>query len=98
MFTVALDSQGEWYRYHHLFQELLREQLIRQASAAEIDTLHIRASAWYSSQGSLEEALHHALLGHDVETAVPLIAEHRHALMDAERWQMHERLLHMFPE
>ena len=97
MFTVALDSHGEWYRYHHLFQELLREQLVRQATTAEINTLHIRASAWYSSQGSLEEALHHALLGHDVETAVSLIAEHRHALMDAERWQMHERLLHMFP-
>lgn len=98
MFTVALDSRGEWYRYHHLFQELLREQLMRQCTTDEIDRLHVRASAWYISQGSLEEALHHALLGHDVETAVSLIAAHRHILMDSERWQMHERLLHMFPE
>ncbi len=97
VFTIALDSHGEWYRYHHLFQELLQEQLISQASADEIDTLHSRASAWYSSQGSLEEALHHALLGHDVETAVSLIAEQRHALMNAEKWQMHERILRMFP-
>ncbi len=82
LFTIALDSHGEWYRYHHLFQELLLKQLTRQASAAEIDTLHIRASAWYSSQGSLEEALHHALLGHDMETAVHLIAEHRQTLMN----------------
>ena len=97
MFTMALDSHGEWYRYHHLFQELLREQLAHQASAAEIDTLHIRASAWYSSQGSLEESLQHALLGHDMETAVSIIAEQRHALMDSEQWQLHERILHMFP-
>ena len=98
MFTIALDAHGEWYRYHHLFQQLLREQLVRQASAAEIDTLHIRASTWYSSQGSLEESLHHALLGHDTQTAVHLLAEQRHALMDFELWQLHERTLHMFPE
>ncbi len=97
MFTIALDSHGEWYRYHHLFQELLRNELARQASAGEIATLHARASAWYARQGLLEEALHHALLGHDTPAAVRLLAEHRHALMDSEQWQLHERTLRMFP-
>ena len=97
VFTIALDSRGEWYRYHHLFRDLLREQLVSQVRADEIDALHSRASAWYSSQGSLEKALHHALLGHDVETAVSLIAKHRHILMDSEQWQLHERLLRLFP-
>ena len=97
MFTVALDAQGEWYRYHHLFQELLREQLAREAGPTEIDALHARASAWYNSQGALEESLHHALLGHDIPAAVRLIAEQRHALMNAEQWQLQDRILHMFP-
>ena len=97
MFTVALDTRGEWYRYHHLFRELLRDQLARQASAGEIATLHARASAWFARHGSLEEALQHALLGHDTPAAVRLLAEQRHALMDSEQWQLHERILRMFP-
>ena len=97
MFTVALDSHGEWYRYHHLFRELLRDQLARQANAGEIATLHARASAWFARHGSLEEALQHALLGHDTPAAVRLLAEQRHALMDSEQWQLHERTLRMFP-
>lgn len=98
MFTVALDERGEWYRYHQLFRELLRDQLVRQANAGEISMLHARASAWYARQRSLEQALQHALLGHDTPAAVRLITEQRHALMDTEQWQLHERLLRMFPE
>ena len=97
MFTVALDSRGAWYRYHHLFRELLRQQLAGQASTDEIATLHTRASAWFASQGALEEALQHALLGHDTEAAVRLLAEQRHTLMDTEQWQLYERVLRMFP-
>jgi LuxR family maltose regulon positive regulatory protein len=96
MFTVALDARGEWYRYHQLFQELLRDQLARQVRADEIATLHARANAWYARQGALEKALQHALLGNDTSAAVRLLAEQRHALMDSEQWQLHERLLRMF--
>ena len=98
MFTVALDARGEWYRYHHLFQELLRDQLAREASAGEIATLHTRASAWFARHGSLEEALQHALLSHDTPAVVRLVAEHRHDLMDSEQWQLHHRTLRKFPE
>ena len=97
MFTVALDTRGKWYRYHHLFRDLLRDQLARQVNAGEIATLHARASAWFARHGSLEEALQHALLGHDTPAAVRLLAEQRHALMDSEQWQLLERCLRMFP-
>lgn len=97
MFTISLDSHGEWYRYHHLFQELLREQLTRQAGTAEIDTLHTRASAWYGRHGSLEEALKHALQGHNTPAAVHLVEEHRQTLMNCEQWQLFERIFNMFP-
>ena len=59
----------------------------------EIAQLHIRASAWFARQGSLEEALQHALLGHDTPAAVRLMADHRHALMNTEQWQLLERYL-----
>ncbi len=97
MFTVALDTRGEWYRYHHLFQALLRDQLTRQASAEEIAALHTRASAWYARQGLLEKALQHALLGNDTPSAVRLLAEQRHDLMNSEQWQLLQHILDMFP-
>lgn len=97
MFTVALDARGEWYRYHHLFQELLRRRLAREANDDQVAALHVRASVWYANQGSLEEALQHAVQGKDMATAARLVAEQRHALMNSEQWQLLERLLRMFP-
>jgi LuxR family transcriptional regulator, maltose regulon positive regulatory protein len=97
MFTTALDTQGQWYRYHHLFQELLRAQLLRDSSADEIAALHLRASAWFARNGFIEEALRHALAGQDTAAAVRLVAQHRHALLNAEQRPRLERWLQMFP-
>ena len=97
LFTVSLDNERRWYRYHHLFRSFLRNRLERRYDAGEVARLHTRASAWFARQGLLEEALQHALLGHDTPAAVRLMAEHRHALMDSEQWQLHERTFRMFP-
>ena len=97
LFTISLDEERRWYRYHHLLQGFLRSQLERRHGAGEVALLHSRASAWFAEHGLLEEALQHALLGHDTPAAVRLMAEHRHALMDTEQWQLHERMLRMFP-
>ena len=97
LFTVSLDNERRWYRYHHLFRSFLQSRLEQRYATGEVARLHARASAWYAGQGLLEEALQHALRGHEVQAAVRLMAEHRHALMDAEEWQFHERMLRMFP-
>jgi LuxR family maltose regulon positive regulatory protein len=97
LFTVALDNERRWYRYHHLFRSLLRTRLEQRYDASEVARLHTRASAWFARQGLLEEALQHALEGHDTPAAVRLLAEHRHALMGSEQWQLHERTFRMFP-
>ena len=97
LFTVALDNERRWYRYHHLFRSLLRNRLEQRYDAGEVARLHTRASAWFAGQGLLEEALQHALLGHDTPAAVRLLAEHRHALMNTEQWQLLERCLRRFP-
>jgi LuxR family transcriptional regulator, maltose regulon positive regulatory protein len=97
MFTSALDTQRQWYRYHHLFQALLRARLMRQSSADEVAALHLRASAWFAANGSIEEALRHALAGQDTAAAVRLVAQHRHALMNDEQWLLLNRWLRLFP-
>ena len=85
-----------WYRYHHLFQVLLQRVLARRLDAEEIRPLHRRASAWYASQGEIEEALRHALAGQDTLGAVQLVAEHRHHLLNTEQRPRLERWLRMF--
>jgi LuxR family transcriptional regulator, maltose regulon positive regulatory protein len=97
LFTAFLDNERRWYRYHHLFRGFLQNRLEQWCDAGEVALLHARASAWFAGQGLLEEALQHALLGHDTPAAVRLMAEHRHALMDSELWQLHERAFRMFP-
>jgi ATP/maltotriose-dependent transcriptional regulator MalT len=73
LFLVPLDSTRRWYRYHHLFGELLRHEL-RRSEPELVATLHRRASAWHRDAGSPHEAIHHATGAGDVDEAVELIA------------------------
>jgi LuxR family maltose regulon positive regulatory protein len=75
LFLLPLDSRRLWYRYHHLFAELLRLEL-RRTDAAAIPELHRRASAWHRAQGLVSEAIRHAIAGGDLDVAAELIAEH----------------------
>ena len=96
LFTVALDEQRQWYRYHHLFQLLLHSELMRKFDAEAIDALHHRASAWYADHDLLEQGLEHALAGHDIPAAVRLVAQHRHNLLNTEQRPRLERWLWKF--
>ena len=72
LFMVPLDDRREWYRYHQLFAEVLRNQLLR--SDAELaHEVHRRASEWYAANGSRYEAVHHAIAADELETAVTLV-------------------------
>ncbi len=72
LFLVPLDNERQWFRYHHLFADLLRKRL-SQSTNAEINTLHIRASIWYEQHGLRSEAIHHALIAADFGRAAAMI-------------------------
>lgn len=74
LFTVALDEQGMWYRYHHLFQDVLRIHL-EKTYPDMIPDLHQRASLWYEKQGLLDQAIEHALATQDLKRAGDLIVD-----------------------
>jgi LuxR family maltose regulon positive regulatory protein len=75
LFLVPLGSRSQWYRYHHLFAELLRHELVR-ASPDLAPELHRRASAWHREHGTAEEAIAHATAAGDHTEAADLIARH----------------------
>jgi LuxR family maltose regulon positive regulatory protein len=70
LFVVALDEERRWYRYHHLFGAMLRQRL---GASEAVAPLHLRASAWYESQGMISQALHHAVAGGDTARAMQVV-------------------------
>jgi LuxR family maltose regulon positive regulatory protein len=72
LFIVPLDNERRWYRYHHLFADLLRQRL-QQQQPDTVANLHVRASAWYEENGLDIEAFLHAAAANDVERAEHLI-------------------------
>jgi len=73
LFIVPLDNERYWYRYHHLFAELLRHRLKQNLSADEIAALHIQASEWYENNKMAFEAFQHAVSANDVPRAERLV-------------------------
>lgn len=73
LFLVPLDDERGWYRYHHLFSELLKLVLERSHPGLSAE-LHRRACKWYEAQEMLPEALHHALTAGDMELAAHIVS------------------------
>ncbi len=79
MFMIPLDHSRQWFRYHHLFGELLRGQLVQQAGV-DVDQLHTRAALWFSAQDFPNEAMQHALAAKNFELAIDVLAQHSQRL------------------
>jgi LuxR family maltose regulon positive regulatory protein len=75
LFLVALDVRREWFRYHHLFRDLLRHELARVAPASTAE-LHRRACSWHRQHDEVDEAIGHATKAGDIDEAAELIAQH----------------------
>ncbi len=74
LFLLPLDDQRRWYRWHHLFAQLLRAELERR-EPERVPVLHARAAAWHRASGTTDEAIHHAVAAGAYADAGALIAE-----------------------
>jgi LuxR family maltose regulon positive regulatory protein len=74
LFIVALSDERNWYRYHQLFADLLRQRL-QQTQPEQVAILHQRASRWYEDNQFAAEAIDHALSSGNVERALALVEE-----------------------
>ncbi len=73
LFLVPLDNERRWYRYHHLFADLLRQRLGQRLAPEEIADLHIRASKWCENNNLMLEAFRHAVMANDIARAEWLV-------------------------
>lgn len=74
LFLVPLDDHRQWYRYHHLFSDLLNQRLLGSQPDL-VPVLHRRASAWFEQNGWMNEAIEHAIAAEDFERAAEMISQ-----------------------
>ncbi|MEM9009324.1 MAG: helix-turn-helix transcriptional regulator, partial [Cyanobacteria bacterium P01_F01_bin.86] len=74
LFIIPLDNKRQWYRYHHLFADVLQAHALMERPE-QIPSLHGRASEWYEQNGLFAEAIRHALAAQDFERAAGLIEQ-----------------------
>ncbi|MGB0384586.1 MAG: AAA family ATPase, partial [Ardenticatenaceae bacterium] len=96
LFIVPLDHERRWYRYHHLFADLLRHRL-QQSEPAQVPTLHRRASEWYEQYGFIEDAISHALCANAYTRAAELIEQDSHGLFSQGKMESLRRWMSEIP-
>src|SRR6185437_9769598 len=95
-FVVSLDPERTWFRYHHLFADLLRLEL-RRTLAEHVPALHRRAAGWFAQHGHVVEAIRHTQAADDWHDAARLLADHSFGLTLDGQVQTIQALLRAFP-
>ena len=75
LFVLPLDDERYWYRYHHLFADVLRQRLLSDAGSAVVTALHRRASRWYEAEQLVPAAIQHALAAGAFDDAARLVEQ-----------------------
>ncbi|HSJ38218.1 MAG TPA: BTAD domain-containing putative transcriptional regulator, partial [Planococcus sp. (in: firmicutes)] len=97
LFIVPLDDERGWYRYHHLFADLLRTRL-HHTSPELIPILHRRASTWFEKNGDIEESINHALAAKDWENSSRLIDRIIHSYLENGQMTTVMKWINGFPQ
>ena len=95
-FVVSLDPERTWFRYHHLFADLLRLEL-RRTLPEEVPALHRRAAEWFIQHGQVVDAIRHTQAAGDWPGAARLLADHSFSLTLDGQAQTIQALLRAFP-
>jgi LuxR family maltose regulon positive regulatory protein len=95
-FVVSLDPGRTWFRYHHLFADLLRLEL-RRTLPEEAPALHLRAAGWFTRQGQFVDAIRHTQAAGDWPGAARLLADHSFSLTLDGQTQTIQALVQAFP-
>ncbi len=97
LFLIPLDEERHWYRYHHLFADLLRDRLA-QTYPEEVSRLHQRASEWFEREGFIEETIAHAFAAPDNERVVRLIEKYGRGMLRRGKYNALASWLESLPD
>ena len=98
LFSIALDDEDYWFRFHHLFRDFLLGMLRKQNSTGRIQNLHRFAGKWFAENDLIEEATRHLLAAGESSEAIQLVLSRRHGMMNTGQFARLDRWLAAFPE
>jgi len=98
LFIIPLDNQQLWYRYHHLFQDLLQQRLQTGFGKEMVADLHRKAAAWFANEGMLDEGLLHALRANDIDLVARLMLQELREALNHEDRPALDRWLRLLPD
>lgn len=97
LFCIPLDERAEWFRYHHLFQDVLLTRCKSLVTNEDMKDLYLRAAAWFDSVGDIEESMRYCLKAGDFRLAEDIIFRHGRVLNERHDSTRIDRLLKMLP-
>ena len=98
LFLVPLDAEHRWFRYHHLFRQLLLQRLPELNSSKQRAHITARAAGWFAGEGLVEEAIQLWLDAGEVDRAADLLGDHLHRVIDEDlSRRLLRRWLELFP-
>jgi len=98
LFVTPLDPKNQWFRYQHFFKHLLQREMKKRFTSEEINKLHLKASAWFESEGLIDEALHHAFASENIELAAEIVERHARSLInEGKKWYLVRKWLSQLP-
>ena len=95
LFYIPLNDNGQWFRYHHQFQDLLLDLLQKQRSSHDIRILHKKAATWYQNNNYPEDAVYHFLQAGDEAAAGEVVKRYGAALKESQQWTRLDQVLAM---
>ena len=98
LFIIPLDEEEGWFRYHHLFQQMLQQKATVQVGKPNIFSLHMHAGDWFARHGHVDEALHHYLNAENENAAAVLIEENSRNLLNILERVRLERWMALLPD
>ncbi|MDX2431702.1 MAG: LuxR C-terminal-related transcriptional regulator [Bacteroides sp.] len=98
LFTVQLDNEKTWFRYHHLFRDLLKKEFLRNEKFEVQQDLCYRASLWFEKKGFISEAIDCAVEAENYPRALEIIENHWTHVFNQEFWFVVENWIQRLPE
>ena len=96
MFIISLDDHNQWFRFHHLFQDILNSILHKTFDKVTIQQVHEKAANWFDSENRYHEAIDHFLKADKLSKAIQLFESIRKDLINNGKWRKYEQLFFKF--
>lgn len=98
IFIIQLDNERKWFRYHHLFQELLKKELKRNPKKEEVNEYYNRAASWFEEEGFFDEAIDYSIEAENYQKTLTIIEKNWLQAFNQDMWGTVENWIQRLPE